>query len=168
MQTRERAPMQTGRPINGKHNETAAQTGHRPGGDENGGLFVAARQTPSGGGGGNNQASTGNNGGNTGGGSLAAALLGIENSDKAAINNQGENSREIFYFVDKDKAAYTIEHNGKHYTLRDINSFITTYTRRADTARKMRNEPALKSREEALQYWQTRRAELLKKMEAAG
>ena len=169
---------------NGKHNGSGAQTGAKPGEDENGGLFVATKQTPNGGGGANRG---GNGSGNTANsapaGGLAAAILGNDNSQERppafsensaagdggnAAQTANANSREYFYFMEKDKAAYTIEHNGKQYGLRDVNSFITTYTKRAEVARKQRNEAALRSREEALEYWQSRRAELLKKMQAAG
>ena len=170
--------------LNGKHNGSGAQTGAKPGEDENGGLFVATKQTPGGGGGANRG---GNGSGNTANsapaGGLAAAILGNDNSQERppafsensaagdggnAAQTANANSREYFYFVDKDKAAYTIEHNGKHYGLRDVNSFVNTYTKRAEAARKQRNEEALRSREEAVAYWQSRRAELLKKMQAAG
>ena len=170
--------------LNGKHNGSGAQTGAKPGEDENGGLFVATKQTPNGGGGANRG---GNGSGNTANsapaGGLAAAILGNDNSQERppafsensaagdggnAAQTANANSREYFYFVDKDKAAYTIEHNGKHYGLRDVNSFVNTYTKRAEAARKQRNEEALRSREEAVAYWQSRRAELLKKMQAAG
>ena len=170
--------------LNGKHNGSGAQTGAKPGEDENGGLFVATKQTPNGGGGANRG---GNGSGNTANsapaGGLAAAILGNDNSQERppafsensaagdggnAAQTANANSREYFYFVDKDKAAYTIEHNGKHYGLRDVNSFVNTYNKRAEAARKQRNEEALRSREEAVAYWQSRRAELLKKMQAAG
>lgn len=166
--------------LNGKHGGGGAQTGVKPGEDENGGLFVATKQTP-GGGGGANMASNGpgNTANSAPAGSMAAAILGdanrqerppafSENSAAGDTQTANANTREYFYFVDKDKAHFTIEHNGKHYTLRDVNSFVNTYTRRAEVARKQQNEEALRSREEALQYWQSRRAELLKKMQAAG
>jgi hypothetical protein len=73
----------------------------------------------------------------------------------------------VFYFVDKDKAAHTIEHKGKHYTLRDVNSFITTYTKRVDAARREGNEATLSARLEALAYWESRREELLRAMQIA-
>lgn len=144
--------------LNGKHHAGADQSGTSPGEDENGGLFVAATKTPGGGGGGNKQPEQQENSTNNGGsGSLAAAILGGKQT--------AANGAQIAYI---ERPTFTIEHNGKHYTLRDVNSFITTYTRRAETARKQGNREALKTREEALQYWNTRRAELLKKMEAAG
>lgn len=185
MQTRERRPYPSresannpggderkhGAGLNGKHNDSGAQTGHRPGGDENGGLFVATKQTPPSGGGAN---TAGGEAPTAPAGTFAAAVLGgntarafSENKAQPAETAAGENTREVFYFMDKNKAAYTIEHSGKHYTLRDVNSFVNTYTRRADLARKQQNTTALKSREEALKYWQGRRAELLKKMQAA-
>lgn len=142
--------------INGKH----------PGG---GGVsFVATKQTPGGGGGANRPTTTSSNGG---GGSLAEALLGGANrgpglgANIAAVGDA--NGRETFYFMDKDKAAHTIEHNGKHYTLRDVNSFITTYTKRAAAARKEGNEATLSARLEALAYWESRREELLQVMQLA-
>lgn len=144
--------------LNGKHHAGGDQRGTRPGEDENGGLFVAAMKTPGGGGGGSKRPQRPDNSDNNGGsGSLAAALLGTDSN--------GANSAEKVYI---ERPAFTIEHNGKHYTLRDVNSFITTYTRRADAARKQGNQEALQSRAEAVEYWQSRRAELLKKMEAAG
>jgi hypothetical protein len=144
--------------LNGKHHAGGDQRGTRPGEDENGGLFVAAMKTPGGGGSGNKQPEEEDNSANNGGsGSLAAAILGGKQT--------AANRTEKVYI---ERPAFTIEHNGKHYTLRDVNSFITTYTRRAETARKQGNQEALQTREEALQYWQERRAELLKKMEAAG
>jgi hypothetical protein len=143
---------------NGKHHPGGDQSGHNPGEDENGGLFVAAMETPGGGGGGNKQPEPEDNSANNGGsGSLAAAILGGKQT--------AANSAEKMYI---ERPTFTIEHNGKHYTLRDVNSFITTYTRRAETARKQGNQEALQTREEALQYWQERRAELLLKMQAAG
>ena len=162
--------------LNGNHNERGAQTGAKPGEDENGGLFVATKQTPGGGGG----ATTGNKRPVTGANRAAAGMPGdtLEEgansptrppafSENSTAQTESTNTREVFYFIDKDKAQHTVEHNGKHYTLRDVNSFVTTYSKRADLARKQQNSTALKSREEALQYWQGRRAELLKKMQAA-
>lgn len=149
--------------LNGKH----------PGGGGDGGgvSFVATKQTPGGGGAANRPTTTSSNGG---GGSLAGVLLGGENRGPGFGENSGErsaeggaNGREVFYFVDKDKAAHTIEHNGKHYTLRDVNSFITTYTKRAAAARKEGNEATLSARLEALAYWESRREELLQVMQIA-
>ena len=101
-------------------------------------------------------------------------LLGDANRGPGFSENSGErsaegdaNGRDAFYFVDKDKAAHTIEHNGKHYTLRDVNSFITTYTKRAAAARKEGNEVTLSARLEALAYWESRREELLQVMQLA-
>lgn len=143
---------------NGKHHDGGAERGKKPGGDGNGGLFVATKETPGGGGGGNKQDNSDKNSDGSGrSGSLAAAILGADSN--------GANSPETAYL---ERPVYTIEHNGKHYTLRDVNSFITTYGKRADAARKQGNHAALKTRAEALEYWKARRAELLKKMEAAG
>ena len=143
--------------LNGKHNETGGKNGPRPGGDEDGGLFVAATLTPGGGGGGNIQGKEPDNSTkNTSSGSLAVALLGAKQVNA--------NKTEKVYI---ERPAFTIEHNGKHYTLRDVNSFITTYTRRADVARKQGNPEALKTRAEALEYWKQRREELLQKMATA-
>jgi len=146
--------------LNGKH----------PGGDgEEGGVsFVATKQTPGGDGAANRPTNTSSNGG---GGSLAEALLGGANrgpglgANRAAAGDA--NGREVFYFVDKDKATHTIEHNGKHYTLRDVNSFVSTYTKRAAAARKEGNEATLSARLEALAYWERRREELLQVMQLA-
>ena len=139
--------------INGKHNDRAAQTGVEPPADDDGGLFVATKRTPP------TPAGSGGSANRAPAGSMAAAILGSDGS---------ANTREYFYFVDKDRAHFTIEHKGRHYTMRDINSFVTTYERRAAEARKRGNDTALKSREEALQYWKGRREELLRKMQASG
>lgn len=148
--------------LNGKH----------PGGGGDGGgvSFVATKQTPGGGGAANKPTTTSSN---TSGGSLGETLLGGANRGPGFTENTGERSaeggsgREVFYFVDKDKAVHTIEHNGKHYTLRDVNSFITTYTKRAAAARKDGNEVTLSARLEALAYWESRREELLQVMQIA-
>jgi hypothetical protein len=142
--------------INGKH--------PGKGGDEGGVSFVATKQTPGGGGGANRPT---NSSSAPAVGSLSEVLLG---GPTFAANSGGPgiaNGREVFYFVDKDKAAHTIEHKGKHYTLRDVNSFITTYTKRVDAARREGNEATLSARLEALAYWESRREELLRAMQIA-
>lgn len=148
--------------LNGKH----------PGGGGDGGgvSFVATKQTPGGGGAANKPTTISSN---TPGGSLGETLLKGANRGPGFTENTGERSaeggsgREVFYFVDKDKAVHTIEHNGKHYTLRDVNSFITTYTKRAAAARKDGNQVTLSARLEALAYWESRREELLHVMQIA-
>ena len=153
----------------GRKQATHLNGKHPGGGGDGGGVsFVATKQTPGGGGSANRPTTTSGNGG---GGSLAEMLLGDANRGPGFSENSAAggdaNGREVFYFVDKDKAAHTIEHNGKHYTLRDVNSFITTYTKRAAAARKEGNEATLSARLEALAYWESRREELLQAMQIA-
>jgi hypothetical protein len=104
MQTRERKQPPY---MNGKHNGS--------GGDDGGGVFVATKQTPGGGGSANRPTTTPENGG---GERLAEEILGsamFSKNSAARVANSTENSaggdantRETFYFVDKDKAAFSI------------------------------------------------------------
>lgn len=175
MQTRERKQPGGGanNPAGEERKQPTYLNGHTPkngsGGDS--GLFVATKQTPGGGGGANRSAGTVNE---REGHGLPGSLQRRENSQErpAAFSENsaepgGKNTKEVFYFVEKDKAAHTIEHNGKHYTLRDVNSFITTYTKRAEEARKLKNEDVLRARLEMVSYWQSRREELLQVMQLA-
>lgn len=183
MQTRERKQpgglnvSGANRPAGDERKQAQKINGKHPGGggDEGGVSFVATKQTPGGGGAANTPI---NSSSGAGGGSLAEALLGgptfVANTGGAGVANRGEssagggaNSREVFYFVDKDKAAHTIEHKGKHYTLRDVNSFITTYSKRVEAAQREGNEATLSARLEALAYWESRREELLQLMQVA-
>lgn len=138
-------------------------------------LFVATRETPRGDGKKILQ--------KTAAEGLAAIVLGSDRSTSGDVTTyfangsiaaRGEEARtpdgerierETFYFVDKDKAAHTIEHNGKHYTLRDVNSFLVTYRRRVEGAKRTGNEEALQARMAALKYWEGRKVELLKAMQ---
>ena len=158
------------RPAGDERKQAGGSNGYtrQTGGDEGGGLFVATKQTPGGGGGAN---STTNGSRETAANGRPPVIIRHEKEPETPGTfsaNSAAGGRDVFYFVDKEKAAHTIEHNGKHYTLRDVNSFVTTYTKRAEEARKLKNEDVLRARLEMVAYWQSRRDELLNAMQIAG
>lgn len=70
-----------------------------------------------------------------------------------------EKNGDIFNFFESQKNGHTVEHKGKHYTMRDVNSFIDTYFRRAQRAAKVGNLSALDGRIKKLEYWKARKNE---------
>jgi hypothetical protein len=180
MQTRERkgatnsansgAGNNANRPAGDGRKQEPYLNGHtgKNGGGDDGGLFVATKQTPGGGG---SENSTTNGSRETEANGRPPVIIRQEKAEQTPGTfsaNSAAGGRDVFYFVDKEKAAHTIEHNGKHYTLRDVNSFVTTYTKRAEEARKLKNEDVLRARLEMVAYWQSRREELLQVMQLAG
>jgi hypothetical protein len=63
--------------------------------------------------------------------------------------------------------GFTIDHNGKRYTLKDVQNFISIYTRRHNEAKRKGSTEVATSRLATLMYWNERKAELLNKATAA-
>ena len=60
---------------------------------------------------------------------------------------------------------HTIEHNGKRYTLNDVNNFINIYTKRVKEATEKGKIVLSHSRAKTLEYWKGRKSELLNKLQ---
>ncbi len=57
---------------------------------------------------------------------------------------------------------HTIEHNGKRYTLNDVNNFINIYSKRVEEAKKNDKFDLAANRTKTLEYWKSRKTELQK------
>lgn len=66
-------------------------------------------------------------------------------------------------FLDK----YTIEHNGKRYKLSDVNRFVKTYSDRYTESIQRNDTATAQGRKTQLDYWQSRKSELLEKIKKA-
>jgi hypothetical protein len=71
---------------------------------------------------------------------------------------QGKTHSSKTVFVKDD---HTIAHNGKRYTLRDVNNFISIYDKRVKEAANRGNKKVSLSRAKTLGYWKERKNELL-------
>lgn len=56
---------------------------------------------------------------------------------------------------------HTIEHNGRRYTLSDVNNFINIYSNRVAEAQKKGKFDLVQSRKKTLEYWESKRKILL-------
>lgn len=56
---------------------------------------------------------------------------------------------------------HTIEHNGKRYTLNDVNNFINIYSNRVKEAQKKGKFDLAASRNKTLDYWETQKQKLI-------
>lgn len=63
--------------------------------------------------------------------------------------------------------TFTIEHKGKRYRLADVERFCRTYRDRLKQSERKGDTGAAERRREGLAYWESRRAELLEKIEKA-
>ena len=61
--------------------------------------------------------------------------------------------------------TFTIEHNGKRYKLADVERFIRTYQERVKQSEQAGHKDKMETRRERLEYWKSKRAELLEKIE---
>ena len=63
--------------------------------------------------------------------------------------------------------TFTIEHKGKRYRLTDVERFCRTYRDRLKQSERSGDTDTAERRRKSLTYWESRRAELLEKIEKA-